>query len=163
MRVELHLFLWVTAAVAIGTVLFRGPGDVPQIPSVQSGTELEGSLLASEEAQSAATVTLQFPRSLPDIDKRVRPLFTAVGTTPSVEAPVAEVVAALPILKGIISGADGLHAVFVLDPATSYVVVGPGESIGAYQIKDVAMDRVLGVSAGGEEVTFNLRGAGEHP
>lgn len=75
-----------------------------------------------------------------------------------------EVPSVQPVLKGVISGAEGLRAVFVLAPdATDYVVAATGQSVGEYRIKDIASDRVLGVSAGGEEVTFNLRGAGEHP
>ncbi len=75
-----------------------------------------------------------------------------------------EVAAAPPVLKGIISSADGLRAVFAVTPtATDYVVAATGQSVGEYRIKDIASDRVLGISAGGDEVTFNLRGAGEHP
>ena len=69
-----------------------------------------------------------------------------------------------PMLKGIISGARGLQAVFSPASApTDYLVVGRGERIDGYQIEEVAADRVFAVSAGGENVTFNLRGVGEHP
>lgn len=57
-----------------------------------------------------------------------------------------------------------MRAVFAPGPAaTDYVVAATGQNVGEYRIKDIASDRVLGVSAGGEMVTFNLRGAGEHP
>jgi hypothetical protein len=105
-----------------------------------------------------------FPRPLPGIDEDVRLLFAVTGQQ-EIEPPLSTSVASVrPVLKGIISSAGGLRAVFALDPAaTDYVVAATGQSVGAYRIKGIAADRVLGISAGGDEVTFNLRGAGEHP
>lgn len=165
MRAELHLILWVTAAVTVGAVLFRSSDDVAQIPSVGRGAAMEVSVPATEgNAAVPGRADLPFPRLIPSIDLTARPIFRVGNVPAEVAPPLAQPAAASPVLKGIISSSSGLRAVFVLDPnTTDYSVVSVGDSIGAYQIKDVSMDRVLGVSAGGDEVTFNLRGAGEHP
>lgn len=165
MRLELHLILWVTAAASVGAVLFHSSAEFSQIPSIGSGAAMEVAVL--EDASSgpmAASTDGGFPRTLPQIDKGARWLFAVVEQA-AIEAPQpTEIASSLPVLKGIISGADGLRAVFALTPgAADYVVAATGQSVGEYRIKDIAADRVLGVSAGGDEVTFNLRGAGEHP
>lgn len=166
MRAELHLILWVTAVASLSAVIFRGSFEAPQISLPVSGSVAEVSVLASTTSgQTVGDIASSFPRSLPDLDEDARPLFD-VGELPQVLEVGAHNVpeSGPPLLKGIISGADGLRAVFVLDATTTeYRVAGPGESIGEFRIKDVTADRVLAVSAGGDDVTFNLRGAGEHP
>ncbi|OEO31852.1 hypothetical protein VW23_014340 [Devosia insulae DS-56] len=165
MRVELHLILWVTAVVSISAVLFHGSAEVSQIPSMGSGAALEVAVLQDgSSGPMTASTDVDFPRSLPQIDEGARWLFAVAGPA-EIEAPLpTEVASTPPVLKGIISSAGGLRAVFALTPqATDYVVAATGEEVGEYRIKDIAADRVLGVSAGGDEVTFNLRGAGEHP
>jgi len=165
MRNELHLILWVTAVASLSAVLFRSSFEVPQIPSPLSGSAAEVSVLASANLGPAdASIEAPLPLSLPDLDEDARPLFEVGGPPQAVEvAPHSTPGAGPPMLKGIISSADGLRAVFVLDGTTTdYKVAGPGESVGEYRIKDVAADRVFAVSAGGDDVTFNLRGAGEH-
>lgn len=165
-RAELHLILWVTAAAAVSAVLFRSSFEVPQIPSPRSGSAAEVSVLGHEGSGApTASADLNIPRSLPQIDNAARSLFKVGSLPQSPEvAPSSAPASAPPVLKGIISGVEGLRGVFVLDAAaTAYVVAGPGESIGEYRIKDVAADHVVAVSTGGDDVTFNLRGAGEHP
>lgn len=165
MRVELHLILWVTAAASIGAVLFHSNAEHSQIPSIGSGTAMEVAVLGSKNpGPRTPSKDAHFPRQLPDIDEDARALFVVSGQ-PEIEPPLpSEVASAPPVLKGIISSAGGPRAVFAVDPtAIDYVVAAIGQSVGEYRIKDIASDRVLGISAGGDEVTFNLRGAGEHP
>lgn len=165
MRAELHLILWVTAAASVGTVLFRSSAEVTQIPSIGSGAAMEVAVLEDKNlGPTAASTDAVFPRSLPGIAEDARLLFAVAGP-PKTAPPVStEVASTPPVLKGIISSAGGLRAVFALAPAaTDYIVAATGQNVGEYRIKDIAADRVLGISAGGEEVTFNLRGAGEHP
>lgn len=167
MRFELHLILWVTAAVSLSAVLFHGTVGVAEI-SMSGATSVghQRSLQVEAVEQGAIKTTEMFPRPLPDVSQHTRRLFNIVAELQPVEtaAPTVSVEPGLPMLKGVVSGVDGLRAVFAMDATSAdYIVAGPGDSVAGYRIEDVAADRVSAVSAGGDDVTFNLRGAGEHP
>lgn len=101
---------------------------------------------------------------LAEYDQSVRPMFNVISMSPS--ASQAELLAGqqivLPVLKGVLTWDAGRKAVFTREPIGSdYILVGVGEAVSDYRIDTIGQDFVTAVSPTGEEVRFELRGAGE--
>lgn len=98
-----------------------------------------------------------------DYDISVRPMFAVIAIPlAQVQVSLAPEAALPPVLKGVLGGADGRMAVFSRDAVGAEVVtVSPGEAVAEYRIEQIGEDFVTAVSPAGEEVRFELRGAGE--
>jgi len=164
MRLELHLFLWVTAGLAL-VIQFSGGVRLPeqvsfedsqiraQIVDIKSGDHDINSDTSLAEDRVGSVV----------YDPSVRPMFTVIAVS---EAPaqvfVAPDVAIPPVLKGVLSGVNGRRAVFSPEPgATEVVTASPGETVADYRIEQIGEDYVTAVSPMGEQLRIELRGAGE--
>lgn len=167
MRLEAQLILWVTALLSLGATLFHGTFNNAQLSSEVSELE-ELNIEAHDGAvdSSSAKNLHLFPRRFVEVDQSVRSLFEVEIPAFSAETVVPAIISEpeLPVLKGVVSSAQGLRAVFALGVNEGhYVVAAPGDDIGGYQIDKIEAGEVSAVSASGELATFNLRGAGEHP
>jgi hypothetical protein len=164
MRLELHLFLWVTAGLAL-VIQLSGGVRLPEQVSL-GGASIRAQIVDGKsgdpDINSETSPVVDRVGSVV-YDPSVRPMFTVIAVS---EAPaqvfVAPEVAMPPILKGVLGGVDGRRAVFSTEPgATDVVTVSPGETVTDYRIEQVGEDYVTAVSPTGEQVRFELRGAGE--
>jgi hypothetical protein len=164
MRLELHLFLWVTAGLALVTQL---SGGVRLLEKVSVGSAPIRAQIVDEkydniDVNPGASPVMDRVESV-TYDPSVRPMFTVIA---EYEAPaqiiVAHEVAILPVLKGVLLGVNGRRAVFSPEPgATEVVTASAGETVADFRIEQVGEDYVTAVSPTGEQVRFELRGAGE--
>jgi hypothetical protein len=163
-RLELQLFLWVTAFGLVAFGLLHGSSSVSPV------------LFDEVEGDSASTVSVAYDRmpialalatdsSANDsfLESNSRPIFVVPAPVPAL--PDGDLAAtqtrALPILKGIVSSGKELRAVFASSP-DAYVVVAPGEQISEYTVTSISTEQVLARDPLGVSHTFALRGTGEN-
>lgn len=164
MRLELHLFLWVTAGLAVLVQLSGGLRLPAQIPF--DGVSVRAQL-ADANGQSADEKvdihSLEGRIGAADYDYAIRPMFTVIAA-PEIQPAIVTLseTASPPELKGMLGGDDGRRAVFSNKPGTAEVViVSAGAEVAGYRIELVGEDFVLATAPTGDEVRFELRGAGE--
>jgi hypothetical protein len=165
MRLELHLFLWVTAGLAVLLQLTGGILLSEKVVIEQSAVRVQLVVDDTEMVENdAVSGRIAKWTEFALYDKSVRPMFSVNYITLPV-APAefaAEPQTVPPVLKGVLGGDGGRKAVFTLDPAgADYIAVGVGETVSDYRIEAIGQDFVTAVSPAGEEVRFELRGAGE--
>lgn len=155
MRIELHVFLWVTAviltwgAISYGSVQIDflpytdGLGERGVFPAVEGGTEL--SPIATSAPPEIRPTRL--------FAQNIMPILSAV------EAPMQPVERL--VLKGIVQTGGQAKGLLTSD-AGAFQVVGVGETFLDATVISVSADRVSVVRNGSEE-TLVLRGTGELP
>jgi hypothetical protein len=166
LRLELQLFLWVTALLCLGAAIFHSNGRDQQLALIASDSEiLPHHLLNRNGALDSREADGTVERPTPEPDSSSRTLFSVVPLPhqqPPESVVVAEAPRVLPILKGIVSSGAALRAIFILGPdARDYLTVGAGVDIGGYRILRILPDRVLARDEANEDVSFTLRGDGE--
>jgi hypothetical protein len=164
LRLEVVLFLWVTAIVASGAVIFRSNEPVSELASISLDSEsLTSASLETNSALDGPAAVMILERLAPEPDKTSRTLFPVVPPQQQQDViVVAEAPRVMPILKGIVSSGAELRAIFTLGTdALDYVPAGVGSVVAGYRIREILQDRVIATDELGAEVAFSLRGSGE--
>lgn len=165
MRLELHLFLWVTAGLAVllqlsGGIHLSEKVVIEQL-AVRAQLVFDDTAIVGNDAVPGRIAERD---GFVAYDQSVRPMFNVGSMTLPVAPPEvsAEPQTVLPVLKGVLGGDAGRNAVFTADPAgAGYITAGVGETVSDYRIEVIGQDFVTAVSPSGEEIRFELRGAGE--
>ncbi len=163
-RLELQLFLWVTAVALVALGIFRGSAPVPRLLLDEFDTD-SAPVVNIADHRTAGALGLRADLFTDDafLGSGSRPIFREQAVTPTL-ADIDVVVTSmhvLPILKGIISSGKELRAVFA-SSSDAYLVVGPGEHVAEFTIVSIAGDQVLAHDDLGVSQVFALRGAGEN-
>lgn len=163
MRFEVHLILWVTAALIAAATLFIGrPNETDLSSLLTASPELEQNQTPSQ-VDVQVTAAGGRPAVLPEVDASLRSIFP-------VEAPVADfaqsvdVVDVPPALLGIFSTSGRLVAMLIESGVQEPVLVEEGGAIGRFVVRRISADGiVLEHTADGRQESILLRGAGELP
>ena len=165
MRLELHLFLWVTAGLA---VLLQLSGGIRLPEKLTFDQSLVRAQLAVDDTDNSRTdlvpgrITAR--TGMVGYDRSIRSMFNTRLVTFQDSQPEFAIGLQVipPVLKGVLGGDEGRRAVFARGPSgADYIAVGVGETVSDYRIVAIGQDFVTAVSPAGEEVTLELRGAGE--
>lgn len=156
MRIELHLFLWVSALAGCFGAISYGSARTDYLA-------YEGELgstgyfpHASQEPEHSSATQFQ----VPDL--------VATSLFPSAIAPVAPVVVAPPqalpgiVLKGIVD-LGGAPKGILAGETGEYATVGAGEAFLDARVLSVSADSLVLSRRDGSETKLLLRGAGELP
>lgn len=165
MRLELHLFLWVTACLAVGVALFRGETSQLKIPSHDPQSEELLVLHAPEPEVSSSRFGRIFVgkhRGEPEAGSRLFQVIPFSANNDGAVSSASRSLHSVPILKGILEGDGVRRALFAIEGST-YWVASEGETVAGYVIRQIGGDRVVAIGADREPLTFTLRGAGERP
>jgi hypothetical protein len=161
LRLELHLFLWVTAAAFVALAIFRSSADAPPILFDQDAVPAVATKTAAPPASALAIALL--PDQFASLDHNSRPIF-AVPAEPPRDLPndvVADHPSVLPVLKGIVSSEAELRAVFA-SPPDVYLVLGVGDRVADFTIVSISANEVLARDSAGQDRVLPLRGPGEN-
>lgn len=165
MRLELHLFLWVTACLAVGAALLRGENSQLQIPYQNLQSEELLALREPEQISPSSRFARIFVAEHVEDHGSVNRLFDMIPSTVDNDLSnrsELESQRIIPILKGIIYR-DGIRvAVFAVE-GSEYLLASEGEAVAGYVIRQIGNDGVVAIGGDREPLTFTLRGAGERP
>lgn len=165
MRLELHLFLWVTAGLAVFLQLSGGIRLPEKLAFDQSLVRAQLAVDDSDNSRTDLVPKIITERTgMVEYDRSMRSMFNTrfVKITDSQPDFAIGLQVIPPVLKGVLGGDEGRRAVFTRDPSSAdYIAVGVGGTVSDYRIVAIGQDFVTAVSPTGEEVTLELRGAGE--
>lgn len=156
MRIELHLFLWVSAVVGCFGAISYGSAQADYLAYDGRLGSAGHFPYASHELEHSTANLIQ----IPDL--------VATSLFPSAIVPVAPVAIAAPqalpgiLLKGIVD-LGGAPKGILAGETGEYATVGAGEVFLDATVLSVSADRVLLSRRDGSETKLLLRGAGELP
>jgi hypothetical protein len=160
LRLEVHLFLWVTAAAFVALAIFGSSAIAPPILFDQDAVPAVATNTAAPPAMALSIALL--PNQFTTIDHSSRSLFPAPEPLPDLpDVVVADQASVMPVLKGIVSSEAELRAVFALD-SDAYLVLGVGDQVADFTIVSISTNEVLARDTAGRDQIFPLRGAGEN-
>lgn len=160
LRLELHLFLWVTAVAFVSLAIFRSGAATPPILFDQDTVPTVAMETVTPQA-SALTIALS-PDQISTIDHSSRSLFPTAEPPPDLpDVVVAEEASVMPVLKGIVSSEAELRAVFA-SASDVYLVLGVGDQVADFTIVSISTNEVLARDTAGRDQVFPLRGTGEN-
>ena len=156
MRIELHLFLWVSALVGFFGAILYGSAQADYLAYNGELGSAGYFPYASQEPENSSAPQPQVPDLI------------ATSLFPSAIAPAAPVVVAVPqalpgiALKGIVD-LGGAPKGILAGEAGEYATVGAGEVFLDATVLSVSSDSLLLSRRDGSETKLLLRGAGELP